>query len=256
MWRPPRPCGCGCRSAPPPAPPRRRGRSPRRGRSRSRRRRRPSPVPLAIARSMLSFGIEASLALRIASSSAGLPTGSPPPSRAATVMARASLENCAPAARVHDRLLVLDARPTWSALTWLQSMSRARSARSGGSRTAPAPRACGAPGHRMRDDERPRGPEIFKAYDIRGPLRRADRRRPGRADRARLRARARAGSPARPVAELRVGLGPRHAPDRARAGGPLPRRDAGARARTCSTPGRWAARCSTAWSARGSWTAG
>src|SRR5580658_9030523 len=45
---------------------------------------------------MLSLGIEASLALRIARSSAGLPTGSPPPSRAATVMARVSLENCAP----------------------------------------------------------------------------------------------------------------------------------------------------------------
>src|SRR4030081_3075733 len=45
---------------------------------------------------MLSFGIDASLALRIASSSAGLPTGSPPPSRAATVIARVSFEKCAP----------------------------------------------------------------------------------------------------------------------------------------------------------------
>src|SRR5437763_9193385 len=45
---------------------------------------------------MLSFGIDASLALRTAFSSAALPSGSPPPSRAATVIARVSLENCAP----------------------------------------------------------------------------------------------------------------------------------------------------------------
>src|ERR1700689_2993822 len=45
---------------------------------------------------MLSFGIDASLALRIARSSAGLPTGSPPPSRAATVIARVSFEKAAP----------------------------------------------------------------------------------------------------------------------------------------------------------------
>src|SRR6478735_5514830 len=45
---------------------------------------------------MLSFGIDASLALRIASSSAGLPTGSPPPSRAATMIARVSFEKCLP----------------------------------------------------------------------------------------------------------------------------------------------------------------
>ena len=51
------------------------------------------PGSLRMARSMLSFGIEASLALRIARSSAGLPTGSPPPSRAATVIARVSFEN-------------------------------------------------------------------------------------------------------------------------------------------------------------------
>src|SRR5438067_659994 len=55
-----------------------------------------SPVPLAIARSMLSLGIEASLALRTAFSSVALAAGSPPPSRAATMIARASLENCAP----------------------------------------------------------------------------------------------------------------------------------------------------------------
>src|SRR4051795_8368176 len=56
----------------------------------------PSPVPLAIARSMLSLGIEASRAFWIASASDGLPSGSPPPSFAATVIARASLVKSLP----------------------------------------------------------------------------------------------------------------------------------------------------------------
>src|SRR5215210_519501 len=56
----------------------------------------PSPVPLAIARSMLSLGIEASLAFCTASASAGLPSTSPPPSFAATVIARASFVNSFP----------------------------------------------------------------------------------------------------------------------------------------------------------------
>src|SRR3712207_4714464 len=45
---------------------------------------------------MLSFGIEASFAFWMASCSAGLPSGSPPPSFAATVIARASLVNSLP----------------------------------------------------------------------------------------------------------------------------------------------------------------
>src|SRR4051794_33365054 len=45
---------------------------------------------------MLSLGIEASLAFWIASWSAGLPSGSPPPSLAATVIARASLVKSLP----------------------------------------------------------------------------------------------------------------------------------------------------------------
>src|SRR3954447_25729421 len=45
---------------------------------------------------MLSFGIEASLAFCTASASDGFPSTSPPPSRAATVMARASLVKCWP----------------------------------------------------------------------------------------------------------------------------------------------------------------
>src|SRR5689334_4133167 len=49
-----------------------------------------APVPLAIARSMLSLGMRASLAFWIACASAALPAGSPPPSRAATWIARAS----------------------------------------------------------------------------------------------------------------------------------------------------------------------
>src|SRR3954462_7518090 len=45
---------------------------------------------------MLSLGIEASLAFWMASWSDGLPSGSPPPSLAATVIARASLVNSLP----------------------------------------------------------------------------------------------------------------------------------------------------------------
>src|SRR3954468_20060724 len=55
-----------------------------------------APVPLAIARSMLSLGIEASLAFWTASARRGLPSISPPPSLAAMVMARASFVNSFP----------------------------------------------------------------------------------------------------------------------------------------------------------------
>src|SRR5512133_2573371 len=50
----------------------------------------PVPLPRAIARSMLSFGIEAARALSIAFWSARLPAGSGPPSFAATIRARVS----------------------------------------------------------------------------------------------------------------------------------------------------------------------
>src|SRR3954449_11110168 len=56
----------------------------------------PAPVPLAMARSMLSLGIEASLAFCTARAREGLPSGSPPPSFAATVIARASLVKSLP----------------------------------------------------------------------------------------------------------------------------------------------------------------
>src|SRR5918992_2805880 len=55
-----------------------------------------APDPRAIARSMLSFGMEYERAFSIAFWSARLPAGSPPPSRAATMIARASLEKSLP----------------------------------------------------------------------------------------------------------------------------------------------------------------
>src|SRR5581483_1424428 len=54
------------------------------------------PAPRAIARSMLSFGIEYERAFSIAFCSARFPDGSPPPSRAATMIARVSLEKSLP----------------------------------------------------------------------------------------------------------------------------------------------------------------
>ena len=54
------------------------------------------PEPLAIARSMLSFGIEASRAFSIAFWRAMFPPGSGPPSRAATMIARVSFEKSWP----------------------------------------------------------------------------------------------------------------------------------------------------------------
>src|SRR5215208_3660260 len=77
----------------------------------------PSPVPFAIARSMLSFGIEASLAFWIASASAGFPSGSPPPSRAATVIARDSLVKSWPRfASTAFFLCLIDAHFEWPAM--------------------------------------------------------------------------------------------------------------------------------------------
>src|SRR5919199_1905387 len=55
-----------------------------------------APEPRAIARSMLSFGIEYERAFSIAFWSARLPAGSPPPSRAATMIARESFEKSLP----------------------------------------------------------------------------------------------------------------------------------------------------------------
>src|SRR6476660_4943992 len=55
-----------------------------------------APEPFAIARSMLSFGIEYDLAFSIAFCSARLFVGSPPPSFAATMIARESFEKSLP----------------------------------------------------------------------------------------------------------------------------------------------------------------
>src|SRR3954469_3403142 len=55
-----------------------------------------APEPFAIARSMLSFGIEYDFAFSIAFCSARLPAGSPPPSFAATMIARESFEKSLP----------------------------------------------------------------------------------------------------------------------------------------------------------------
>src|SRR5205085_9444623 len=52
-----------------------------------------SPAPRLMARSMLSFGTEASRALSTAEASVMFPSTLPPPSRAATSMARSSLAN-------------------------------------------------------------------------------------------------------------------------------------------------------------------
>src|SRR3954466_3077866 len=88
----------------------------------------PSPVPFAIARSMLSLGIEASLAFCTASPSAGLPSMSPPPSFAATVIARASLVNSLPRrASTIAFLCLIPAHLECPAMPWiLRGKRRAR----------------------------------------------------------------------------------------------------------------------------------
>src|SRR5436190_14379313 len=56
----------------------------------------PAPVPRAIARSIVSFGIDASRAFSIAFWSARFAAGSAPPSRTATMIARESFEKSLP----------------------------------------------------------------------------------------------------------------------------------------------------------------
>src|SRR3954451_10934773 len=71
-----------------------------------------------MARSMLSLGIDASLAFCNARASAELLSGSPPPSRAATWIARASLVKCAPRRWSTTAFLCLiDAHFEWPAMT-------------------------------------------------------------------------------------------------------------------------------------------
>src|SRR5437588_6964640 len=111
---------------------------------------------------MLSLGIDASLALRTAFSSAALPLGSPPPSRAATMMARASLENCAPRRESTTAFLCL-------MLAHLECPDMARILRTQRARRPPPGVVQGAPARRMSYRvSATAAPEIFKAYDIRG----------------------------------------------------------------------------------------
>src|SRR3954469_44148 len=74
----------------------------------------PAPVPLAIARSMLSFGMRASFAFCTALASDAFIAGSPPPSRAATWIARASFVKWAPRrASTTAFLCLIDAHLEW-----------------------------------------------------------------------------------------------------------------------------------------------
>src|SRR3954468_24227843 len=67
---------------------------------------------------MLSFGMLASLAFWTASASAAFESGSPPPSRAATWIARASFVKCAPRRWATTAFLCLiDAHFEWPAMT-------------------------------------------------------------------------------------------------------------------------------------------
>src|SRR5215217_2578410 len=76
----------------------------------------PEPVPFAIARSMLSLGTDAWRAFSIAVASAALPAGSPPPSRAATWIARASfVKSCPRLASVAFFLCLIEAHLEWPA---------------------------------------------------------------------------------------------------------------------------------------------
>src|ERR1700722_17143562 len=114
---------------------------------------------------MFSLGIDASLALRTAFSSTTLVSGSPPPSRAATMIARESLENCAPLRESTIAFLCL-------MLDHFECPDIPRSLRIRTSRARPARHA--ALGGRVRGHigcarmSAAPSAEIFKAYDLRG----------------------------------------------------------------------------------------
>src|SRR5579863_9017422 len=103
---------------------------------------------------MLSFGIDASLAFWIAFASDALASGSPPPSRAATVIARASFVNCAPrrASTIAFLCLIPAHLECPDMARILRACARARDSR----------REC-IRWRRVSVDA-----SIFKAYDIRG----------------------------------------------------------------------------------------
>src|SRR3954453_2616274 len=95
---------------------------------------------------MLSLGIDASRAFAIASASAGLPSGSPPPSFAATVIARVSLVKSLPRRESTTAFLCLieahlecpDMRVSLTAGGLVQPLLWGGGARGGGGRGARA----------------------------------------------------------------------------------------------------------------------
>src|SRR3712207_8124177 len=96
---------------------------------------------------MLSLGIEASRAFWMASASRGLPSGSPPPSFAATVIARASFVKSLP--RRASTIAFLCLIPAHLECPAMTSQCRRRALSFAAMPIAPPP-------------------EIFKAYDVRG----------------------------------------------------------------------------------------
>src|SRR5579875_1158474 len=130
---------------------------------------------------MLSFGIEASRAFWTASASDGLPSMSPPPSFAATVIARESLVKCWPR--------------RWSTTAFLCLIEAHFECPDMGSHYRVA-----------RNMSSTVNPSIFKAYDIRGvygeDIDAATAEAIGRAF-----TRVIAGMAGKPAAELTLGLG-------------------------------------------------
>src|ERR1700736_1114464 len=110
---------------------------------------------------MLSFGIDASLALRTAFSSVALAAGSPPPSRAATVIARVSLENCAPRRESTTAFLCL-------MLDHFECPDIRESLRSAATDRRPGTLHRRSPRRMQRHMAATVSPDIFKAYDVRG----------------------------------------------------------------------------------------
>src|ERR1700758_4318400 len=114
----------------------------------------------------------------MASASAELPSGSPPPSRAATEIARASLVKCWPRrASTTAFLCLIEAHLECPDMTLQSSLDRRFGTRGAG----PPPSLATAPGDIGPDERMPPrrsgvrpppmstiSPGVFKAYDIRG----------------------------------------------------------------------------------------
>ncbi len=121
-------CGCGCRSAPRPGSRRRRDRSPRRRRARSARRRRPRPSRGRSPAGCCPWASSSSRAFSIAAARVKFASGSPPPSRAAIVIARASFVNSWPRrASVAAFLCLIEAHLEWPDMGLILGSNRRRS---------------------------------------------------------------------------------------------------------------------------------